>query len=463
MTREIRASVEQIAWPAVLTGMAAQLMALQRQFDETQYLNPARLRANQFRQLRLLIRHAARTVPFYRDSFRQAGIDPNAELTEETWSHLPVLTRRDVQQHSAELHATTYPATHGGFAEATSGGSTGIPVRVRKTKLESLLWNAAHIREMLWHDIDPSGTIARVRGMLPHFSPEQQAAIRSPDGLRLDDWGPPYNLLWSTGPMVVTDYAAPIAQQARFLQRLQPDYVLINPSTLRLLIGHCRAEGITLPSVRKFWTSNEMLDPELRELTRDVLGTPIMDNYTSAECGYMALQCPECEQYHVQSEIVLLEVLDANNRPCAPGQIGRVVVTPLHNFAMPLLRYAVGDEAESGEPCACGRGLPVLRRIVGRTIDYLRCPSGEKRRVNFRYALAAITAIREYQVAQVALDRIEVRLVVGHKLTEAEQAQVLGIMAGEFGPEFRIELAYPDAIRRTEAGKLRTFVSELKR
>lgn len=205
-----------------------------------------------------------------------------------------------------------------------------------------------------------------------------------------------------------------------------------------------------------------MLDAELRQLTREVLGKPIIDNYTSGECGYMALQCPACEQYHVQSEVVFLEVLDENDRPCAPGQIGRVIVTPLHNFAMPLLRYAVGDEAEPGLPCACGRGLPVLRRIVGRTIDYLLCPSGEKRRVNFRYSLAAITAIREYQVAQIDLDRIEVRLVTARPLTGAEEARVLAMMAGEFGDEFRIKLVYPASIVRTQAGKLRTFISELK-
>ncbi len=445
-----------------MTGMAAQLFALQRQFDETQFWDPARLRANQFRQLQVLIRHAARNVPFYKNHLHQAGINPDAGLTGDAWQGLPVLTRHDVQQHSSELHAVNYPPDHGGFADATSGGSTGIPVRVRKTALESLLWNAAHVREMLWHNIDPGGTIARMRGMPPQFNPQQQAEVRSPNGLRLEDWGPPYNLLWLTGPMVVTDYAIPIARQAEFLRRLGPDYVLINPSTLRLLVSHCRAENITLPTVRAFWTSNEMLDQELRQLTRDVLGKPVIDNYTSAECGYMALQCPTCEQYHVQSEIALLEVLDRGNRPCAPGQVGRVVVTPLHNFAMPLLRYAVGDEAEPGLPCACGRGLPVLRRIVGRTIDYLLCPSGEKRRVNFRYALAAIAAIREYQVAQIELDRIEVRLVVARPLTDGEKAQVQTIMAGEFGHEFRIELTFPASIRRTEAGKLRTFVSELK-
>ncbi len=114
--------------------------------------------------------------------------------------------------------------------------------------------------------------------------------------------------------------------------------------------------------------------------------------------------------------------------------------------------------------------MRVWTRIAGATPDRrandrlsLLCPSGERRRVNFRYSLAAITAIREYQVAQVAADRIEVRLVTARGLIDAEEAQVREMMAGEFGPEFRIELTYPASIVRTEAGKLRTFVSELTR
>jgi phenylacetate-CoA ligase len=88
--------------------------------------------------------------------------------------------------------------------------------------------------------------------------------------------------------------------------------------------------------------------------------------YSSDEAGYIALQCPEGEHYHVQSESLLLEVLDAAGSACMPGQVGRVIVTTLNNFAMPLVRYDTGGDAEVGPPCACGRGLPVLRSLVER-------------------------------------------------------------------------------------------------
>jgi phenylacetate-coenzyme A ligase PaaK-like adenylate-forming protein len=93
---------------------------------------------------------------------------------------------------------------------------------------------------------------------------------------------------------------------------------------------------------------------------------PLTDLYAADEAGCIALQCPDHEHYHVQSESVLVEVLDVEGRACAPGAVGRVVVTTLQNFAMPLVRYDIGDVAEAGDPCPCGRGLPVLRRIARR-------------------------------------------------------------------------------------------------
>ena len=124
---------------------------------------------------------------------------------------------------------------------------------------------------------------------------------------------------------------------------------------------------------------------------------------------------------------------------------------------MPLLRYAVGDEAENPDrPAHADVDCRCCAKSSDAPVDYLLSPSGERRRVNFRYALAAIAAIREYQVAQVGLDEIEVRLVTA--ATHRCRAGAGGGPHGRrVGGEFRIELAFPASIARTEAGKLRTL------
>jgi phenylacetate-CoA ligase len=374
-----------------------------------------------------------------------------------------VLTRHDVQQAGARLHSTDLPAGCGNTAESATGGSTGIPVRVRRSELDRLMWNAAAVREELWHREDPAGRMVMARRVSPRLiTPEQSAMMRSPDGLTLPDWGMPAALLWRTGPLILMDHRLPLPQQVALLRRADPAYLYLNPATLRLLLAELRDSRTALPSLRAVWTVGEVVDPTLRELCQDVLGVRIVHNYSAAEVGYIALQCPDLPHFHVQSELVLVEVLDAAGRACGPGEVGRVVVTPLHNFAMPLLRYELGDEAEVGSACSCGRGLPVLTRIVGRTVDLLTLPSGEQRRTDFQhYRLSRIAAIREYQVVQRSLEQIEVLLVLGRPLTAAEEQEARAVFFEEFGGEFRIDLTVCDAIPRSEAGKLRPFISDL--
>jgi phenylacetate-CoA ligase len=337
-----------------------------------------------------------------------------------------------------------------------------VPVRVRKSALANHLWHAIHVREEIWHRENPGGTLARIRRVPPQLSEEAAALVRSPAGLVLPDWGPPVSLLWKTGPLAIMDDRVSIPHQAAFLRRLQPDYLFTFPANFRLLLAYFREDPTPLRSLRAVWTISEVVDDSMRELCRDIFGCRIVHNYSSAEAGYMALQCPSSELFHIQSEVVLLEVLDADDRPCRPGDIGRVVITPLHQFATPLLRYETGDEAEVGEPCACGRGLPVLRRIVGRTYEYLILPGGQRRRVDTGYyRLSQIEAIREFQVVQRALDRIELRVVLSHPLSPEDHAEIHEVLCAEFGEEFRFEISECREIARTEAGKLRTFVSDL--
>jgi len=138
------------------------------------------------------------------------------------------------------------------------------------------------------------------------------------------------------------------------------------------------------------------------------------------------------------------------------------VVTPLHNFAMPVLRYEIGDEAMVGTSCQCGRGLPVLRSVVGRLSEYLTLRDGQRRRVTYNtYRLSSVPAIMEYQLAQTGLEEVELRLVVSRALSDEEAALVMDVMTHAFGNVFAVKLRYCETLERTAAGKLRPFVSEI--
>jgi phenylacetate-CoA ligase len=245
------------------------------------------------------------------------------------------------------------------------------------------------------------------------------------------------------------------------LQKQDPVYLLTYPSNLMGLARYCRDREIRLPALREVRTVSEIVTPELRAACREAWGVPLVDTYSTQELGYLALQCPEAESYHVQSENVLVEILDERGSPCAPGQIGRVVVTGLHNFATPLVRYEIGDYAEVGADCPCGRGLPVLSKIIGRQRNMLVLPSGEKRWPLVGYLAEA--PVLQYQVIQKSTGRLEVRLVPKHPFTRAEEDQVRALLVEKaFEHPFEIDFVYLRDIPRQPNGKFEEFMSEVR-
>src|SRR5262249_23061926 len=151
----------------------------------------------------------------------------------------------------------------------------------------------------------------------------------------------------------------------------------------------------------------------------------------------LALQCPRSEQYHIQSEAALVEILNDEGWPCAPGEIGHVVATPLHNFAMPLIRYRIGDMAQAGAACACGRGLPVISRICGRVRNMLTLPSGSKHWPTLGNMLRGSAGkIRQYQCIQRTSRQIDVRLVLRSAMTAEEENGLRASMHEALGYPF---------------------------
>jgi phenylacetate-CoA ligase len=271
-----------------------------------------------------------------------------------------------------------------------------------------------------------------------------------------------------TGPSVLYDIRSDVALLTDRLLAEQPGYLLGHPSLLAGMVDECERRGARPQGLLEVRSLGESLPEHLRSACERVWGVPLVDMYTCQEAGYLATQCPmhghpqAHPRYHVQSENVLLEVIDAEGRACKPGEIGRVVVTCLHNFATPLIRYEVGDCAEVGEPCECGRGLPVLKRIMGRYRNLLTLPSGERVWPRMGYEqLRHIAPVELMQMVQHSLEDIEVRLVVPRPLT-AEQQQALAVfIQRNLGHPFKLHFEYVSSIRSASNGKVEQFVSML--
>lgn len=449
-------AVEGVVWPAPAGGMQAVTLAALHELEHSQYLAPEALRARQFLQAGHLVAHAARTMPFWAARFRAAGFDPQAPIDATAWGRLPILTRREVQDAGAALHCTKLPAQHGGVTTDSTSGSTGAPLTVKRSALSLFYWNVFALREATWHDIDLAGKLVAIRPDWTRPADHKGAWIK-----RHANWGAPIATHFPTGPAAVLDVRhSTIAEHAAFIQAEAPGHLIGYGSSLEALARHCLAHGIRVPSIRSVYSQGDVLTPGGRAACREAWGVEVVDNYSAVEVGHIATQCPvHPENLHVQAESAIIELLREDGAPCAPGEVGRVVVTPLHNFAMPLIRYAIGDLAEAGASCACGRTLPVITRVLGRERrDLLRLPDGSGVVPYYgSQALARFPEIIQHQVIQRSLTRLEFRVVARAPLDATAEAQLRELVVATTGHPFEIDIVYVDAIDRTPSGKFVEF------
>ncbi len=449
-----RISIDGIAWPAVPSGAASVVFGLLDQFGQSQWWPPDLIRSFQSRQLAVLLDHAARHIPFYASRLAEAGYRAGEGISAELWRRIPVLTRRNVQEAGRQLDSPAVPPEHGPSQLFQTSGSTGTPIAVHRTQMAYLFWQAVTLREHLWHERDIGAKLAVIR-----FDPEGHA--KPPDGRLVPNWGEPTAPYYPTGPMAMLSITSTIDEQTEWLRRHDPAYLLTHPTNLLALARHCRAMGVRL-ALRGATTIGEPLTDETRTAVHDAFGVTVTDIYSTRECGYLALQCPAATHYHVQAEDVCVEVLDDDGAPCPPGATGRVVVTPLHNFATPLIRYEVGDLAEVGGPCKCGRGLPVITRIAGRTRNMVRLRSGGLRYPGYIFSkLVEVPAVVQFQAVQRAYDRIDLDLVVRRPLTAAEEEQIRTMIEKAIGGDLAVTIGYRDAIPRAAGGKYEEFRCEI--
>lgn len=449
-----RSALAGMAWPPFPVPAAANKLALLFEIEQNQWRTPEEIEARQFVQLRELLGFAARTVPHYR---RALGADFSPrDIGPAAWRELPRLTRPTLHESAAALKSESPPAAHGRVYPVQTSGSTGMVVETLGTDLTDLWWQVFCLRDHLWHRRDLGARLCAIRY-------RRDPADKGDLGLRTAGWGPATDDVATTGPAFNYHILLDIDHLVERLVADRPGYLLSHPSVIAGIARHCLERRVALPELREVRTMGESADDTLRALCREAWSVPLVDMYSCQEGGYLALQCPDHPHYHVQSENVLLEVVDDAGRPCAPGEAGRILVTSLNNFATPLIRYEIGDCAEVGPPCSCGRGLPVLTRILGRYRNLLALPDGSRRwpRLGYESQLTQIAPIELMQMIQTGIEEIDVRLVMARPLTADEERTLVAFIQGNLGHPFRLRFEYVDSIRNPANGKIEQFISRL--
>lgn len=423
--------------------------AIQFQFSQTQYFSPAQLSILQFSNVKQLLSHCLENVPYY-----QKGKYKNIENWND-WKALPILSRIDVQQFSKELRAKNdLSKSDGRTQEMRSSGSTGRPIEVLTSEKAGIFWNAITVRDHLWQKKDFSKSLAVIK----YFD----AGRALPPGLESTKWGPATAQLFATGPAYSLNSSVDIDTQLAWLKEKKPSYLITYPSLIKALAQKnlVTSDPIHFDGVT---TIGEVLSRDVRELVHQAFGCKISDLYSCQELGYLAIQCPKHDHYHVQSETAIVEILDDDNNPCPPGEMGRIIVTPLRNYVMPLLRYEVGDYAIAGGTCDCGITLPVIKKIIGRTRNLVTYPNGRKSWPSYNpMKLMDLLPNAQFQLVQKTLNTLLLRIGYTNKEEDIPIDKLVNIINSAMGHDFEIDIEVMDTIPRSKSGKYEEFISELK-
>jgi phenylacetate-CoA ligase len=413
----------------------------------TQWLSPDRLLNYQAQLLQDIARHAYDAVPFYRD--RLAPLLRGEDIDLRAWREVPILKRTEALANTDAMHALFVPRFASRDNNSRTSGTTGQSLAFQQSELAVLATTCLHERLFESHGIDKAGHMARV-----HLQPPGVAEY--PDGAETRGW----NLTCPDARHSVLNIHCSIEQQADWLERRAPAYLSTYQSTASALARHFEIVGRSL-SLDAVFTSGETVDLSTRDDIRHAFGCEVIDRYATNEIGHIASQCPAGGGYHICSEAVLLELLDDNGEDAAPGQRGRVVLTSLYNFAMPFIRYDLGDLAVAAEgACPCGSTLPRLEAILGRQRNVFTFADGSqyspwKWRAIFREHLPRT----QVQLVQTTPDRIELRDVLRDEVTAPDAAAIEKIGRDLINPAVRV-VALPVAeIARHPSGKIEDCVS----
>ena len=415
--------------------------------ERTQFDRPEVIRDRQLDAVRRIVRHAWDTVPFYRDRWAAAGLHPDVVRTLDDLRRFPVLTKADIRAAGNRLHSETFrdrPVT-----SKTTSGSTGVPLTIVVDD-EAMAWKrAATIRSDQWSGWRLGQPVARLWG---HGLAERgtwKARLRR----HLVDRECYLNTLGID--------RAGLRAFADHLIRRPPGLLFGHAHSLYLLAAFARkyCPGAIRPA--GVVSAAMTLHAWQRCVIEEAFGRPVTNRYGCEETSLIACECEEHRGLHLNADGVYAEVVPDDRLDAGPGA-GRLLLTDLTNRAMPLVRYQVGDVVvPTDRRCACGRGLPLIERVVGREADYVLTPGGTLiSGISLTDHFATeIRGAAQVQIVQEKLTFLRLRMVPGDGFGPDSHRQIEALVRNTFGPQMGYEVELVDAIPQEASGKYRFCVS----
>ena len=411
------------------------------------WLKTSELEAIQDKKLKILLNHAYRNVPYYHQLFDSVGVKPEDVRNFNDLSKIPITTKSQLKAAKKETIARNIGLNN--CVEHVTSGSTGMPLTLFFSEEDAQYAGASYDKVRMENGFRLFRDVLLCTGDFNHIPKSNSKK-----------WYQHLGILRSEGLNVFE----PLDAQIQVLKKVEPDVIWGYPSAIKLLAKEVQEKNIEKVCPRLIFTASEVLGPKTRDLINSVFNVDLFDVYGAWESGCMAWECDEHAGYHKNMDTVLMEFVEENGELVDAGKRGKVVVTNLHSYAMPIIRYELGDFAiPTDEECSCGRGGYLVNMIEGRAGDFVKVPSGGIfSPIVFEFFMERFSEIAHYQIIQEKEDRIAIKMVMGQAFSENTVYRIETELKDILGNDVLIEPKIVEEINKEKSGKLRSVVSKIK-
>jgi phenylacetate-CoA ligase len=420
--------------------------------NENQYWDKERIYDYQLAQLKKLIKHIYTSVPYYCNVMKEIGMQPGDFKEIKDLKAFPVITKQVIRDNFELFLAKDYETYHP--MQRSTGGTTGIPFKYYIDAYSWCLNWATKIRTFSWGNYN--------------YGRDKIAVLKGGSMLRQGDYSPK-TYLWN---YLNNYYTIPIMNMTsetmdihfEQVKKKRINFMRGYPSSIYTFANYLKSKSIFY-NMEGIFTTAEMLYPYQRNVIEDVLGTRIIDAYGCGDGMAGANQCEQKNKYHINIETSYMEILSSDYKTDAqPGEEGIIVVTSLNDYAMPFIRYAPGDMAIQGKgACLCGRGLPVLEKIIGRSSDLFELANGRVLNgLSIPFEEWA-DKIEKFQLIQEEPDLIVLKLIPKDIYTEKDETQIMDLLKFNAGEGIKIQIEKVKNLESTSAGKFKYVISKVNK
>ena len=421
-------------------------VAARKTLEKTQWKTPEEIRDIQLSRLQKLLIHANDHVPYYHNLFADIGFNTKSVTSLDALEKIPFLDKTIIRNHSEQLKS----AVPSGLAKFNTGGSSGQPLNFY-ISLERVSHDvAAKWRATRWWGVDIGDPELVVWGSPIELGAQDRVRLIR-DKLLRTQLLPAFELSDKKLEKFIHD-----------IQRIKPKMLFGYPSALGRIAKHALNQSVDLSAigVKVVFVTSEYLYDEQRKLIEKCFGCQVANGYGGRDAGFIAHECP-ARNMHITAEDIIVEIIDSSGHRVKHGQSGEIVVTHLATSGYPFIRYRTGDVGIlDDQQCPCGRGLPLLKEIQGRTSDFVVSQSGDIIHGSaLRYILREFSNILEYKIIQETKELTRVLLVVDKSFTKTHEDKVIQGFKNRLGEDITVNIEYVQEIPAEKSGKFRFVIS----